>query len=75
MHSFFGFGFVVCLFVWGLFHQRSAENAFLVAYLILLPHIPAFFVTSLTQTAGHKVAAITVCVDFQTSICNRRDQK
>ena len=29
-------------------------------YLILLPHMPAFIVTSLIETAGHKVAVFTV---------------
>ena len=40
-------------------------------FLVLLPHIPALFMTSLTQTDGHKIAAITVVfpcllnVDFE----------
>ena len=34
----------------------------LVTYLILLPHLLALFMTSLTQTAGHKMAALTVGV-------------
>ena len=38
-------------------------------YLILLPHIPALDIASLTQTAGHKMvalAAVFFCVQLLT---------
>ena len=38
--------------------------------LILSPHTQALFMTSLTQTAGHKMAA-----DFEKSMFNKREEK
>ena len=40
--------------------KRLACDVWLVTYCIPLPHIPALFMTSLTQTAGQKMAALTV---------------
>ena len=37
--------------------EGEEENDCLVTYLILLPHTPALFVTSLIQTGGHRTAA------------------
>ena len=36
---------------------ERGERPWLVTYLILLPRRPALFMTSLTQTSGHKMAA------------------
>ena len=44
--------------------------------LILLTHIPALFMTSLTQTADHKMAALRVDFlgYFHTSILKKQDE-
>ena len=44
---------------WFTLYQWRAEKDWLMRYLILLPHMLALF-HSLTQTAGHKMAALTV---------------
>ena len=38
-------------------------------YLILLPHMPALFVTSLIQNAGQKMAALKVSLLSKVSCC------
>ena len=49
-------------------------------YLILLPHMLALFMTPLTQTAGHKMAALMVMfsqplnIDFEVHAKKTRSQ-
>ena len=45
---------------WFVLYQWRADKGWLATYLILLPHMPALFVlsVSLTQTAGHTISAL-----------------
>ena len=55
---------------------KSNKKTLLVTYLVRLPHVPAFFASSLTQIAGHKMAALASCFrNLQMSICDKPDQK
>ena len=46
--------------LWVRLSQLRTEKGFLVTYLVLLPYMPALFMTSLRYNAGHRVAALTV---------------
>ena len=45
---------------WFTFYRRIEEKVWLVMYMVFSPHISAFFMSSLIQTAEHKMAAFTV---------------
>lgn len=45
---------------WFALYQPRAEKGRHMTYLILLPHIPAVFMTSLIQTSGHIMTALAV---------------
>ena len=65
-----------CSSCWFAIFQRGVETGWLVTYLILLPHASALFMTSLTQTAAHKIAALTVVFLRPSNIiCNKQDEK
>ena len=49
----------VLLQIWALY-QWGAQTGWLMTYFTLLPHVLAQFMTSLVETAGHKMAAHTV---------------
>ena len=49
-----------CSHIGLLFTNKDRNLKGWLTYLILLPHIPALHLMSLIQTAGHKVAALTV---------------
>ena len=56
--------------------RMRSKKGCLVTSLIFSPHIQAFVMTSSTQTAWHKIAAITVVFrNFKKSIFNKLDQK
>ena len=59
---------------WFDLYQWREEKGWLMTCLILLLNMPALFMTSLIQTAGHKMAAFTVNFrGSQTSNFDKRD--
>ena len=65
---------------WFNLYQWRAEKGGFVVHLILLPCMLAMFMTSLTQTAGHKMAALMVMfsqplnIDFEVHETKTRSQ-
>ena len=63
----------------GPVHLRRGAGRFqfVFVFVILLPHILAFRLTTfLTETAGYKIAAHRLCFrDFFKSICNKEEEK
>ena len=45
---------------WVRLSQLRTEKGSLVTYLVLLPYMPALFMTSLRYNPGHRMAALTV---------------
>ena len=65
-------------FVWNKFlFKAAAEKGRLVTYLIVLPHMPTWFMTSLIQTPRYIMVALTIngSRDSQKSIFNKQDEK
>ena len=46
--------------MWFTLYQKEAEKFWFMTYMTLFPHMKALFMMSLTQTAGHKMAALVV---------------
>ena len=45
-------------------------------YLILLPHMQALFLTSLVQTGGHKMVALSIVfLQLQIGVFSKQDEK
>ena len=55
---------------------RRAEKGWLIMYLMLLPHRPALFMTSVIKTAGHKTAAFVVMfLQLSNQFLTRKEKK
>ena len=68
--------FLSACFIWMFCHyliQRVWEGL-LVTYIWHCCHFPALFMTSLTQTAGYKMAALTATFSFQLLIFNKQEK-
>ena len=63
-----GSGLVRARPCWFALCSRRAEKNWLVTYLILWPHRPALFMTSLIQVAENKPAALTVVLSRHSNV-------